>query len=108
MATIKYTKNTFVKEDLSIEIGNPKNVFLRGKNPYDNLDTYFGIWENNNTLMIVTIISYRTIDYKRYLSTNLHTENDIKHYLECNKNVIPISKEEFKKQIDYIKEIFEI
>ena len=105
---IKYTKSNFAKVEQSIEIEDTKNVFLRGKNPYDNLDTYFGIWANNNTLMIVTIISYRTIDYKRYLSTNLHTENDIKHYLEYNNNVVSISKDEFKKQLDFIKNIFKI
>ena len=105
---IQYTKSAFIKENQTIEIKNPKNVFLKGKNPYDNLDTYFGIWENNGTLVIVTIISYRTIDYKRYLSTNLHTENDIKHYLEYNNNVVSISKDEFRKQLDFIKNIFKI
>lgn len=105
---IRYTKNNYVKEENSIDIEDTKNVFLKGKNPYDGLDTYFGIWENNNTLVIVTIISFRTIDYKQYLSTDLHTENDIKHYLEYNKNVISISKDEFKKQLDFIKKIFRI
>lgn len=105
---IRYTKSDYVREENSIDIKDTKNVFLKGKNPYDGLDTYFGIWENNNTLVIVNIISYRTIGYKRYLNTNLHTECDIRKYLEDNKSVISISRKEFKKQLDHIKEIFEI
>ena len=105
--TIQYTKSAFIKENKTIEIENPKNVFLKGKNPYDNLDTYFGIWINKGNIVIVSIISYRVISYKRYLGTNLHTEQDIREYLENNNTVLPISKEKFKEQLDYIKDIFE-
>ena len=44
---IEYEKCNFSKEQCNIEIKDLKNVFLKGKNPFDNLDTYFGIWVNN-------------------------------------------------------------
>ena len=105
---IEYKNNNIKRESKKIEIENTKNVFLKGKNPYDGLDTYFGIWNNNNTLVIVTIISWRTIYYERYLNTSVYTACDIKKYLEQNKNVKVITKAEFKKQIDNIRSIMEI
>ena len=72
------------------------------------MNTYFGVWINNNTLSIVTIISWRTISYKSYLNTNLSTKNDIQEYLNNNKNVTIITRDEFKEQIDNIKSILEI
>ena len=79
---IEYETSKYVKEIHKIEIEDTKNVFLQGKNMWDNQDTFFGIWPNNNGLSIVTIISYRTIAYKHYLSTNLSTTNDIKEYFK--------------------------
>lgn len=105
---IEYETSKYVKEIHKIEIEDTKNVFLQEKNMWDNQDTFFGIWPNNNGLSIVTIISYRTIAYKHYLSTNLSTTNDIQEYFKNSNNVKIISKEQFKKQIDYIKTIFEI
>lgn len=105
---IEYETSKFVKEKKQLEIPDTKNIFLSGKNPYDGLDTYFGIWNNKNTLVIVTIISWRTIYFERYLNTNLYTDSDIKKYLEQNKNVKVITKAEFKKQIDNIRSIMEI
>lgn len=83
-------------------------MFLKGKNTLDNLPTYFGIWDNNGCLSIVTIISYRTITYKYYLNTKLPMESDIQNYLKFNDNIEVISKDEFKSQIEFIKEIMEI
>ncbi len=105
---IEYETSKYVKENQRIEIPDTKNVFLKGKNPYDGLDTYFGIWNNNNTLVIVTIISWRTIYYERYLNTSVYTACNIKKYLEQNENVKVITKAEFKKQIDNIRSIMEI
>lgn len=105
---IKYENNKYVKEMKEFEIEDPKNVFLQGTNPYDGLDTYFGIWKNNNTLVIVTIISYRNISYECWLNTNLYTEGEIKKYLRENNNVKTITKNEFKEQIDHIRSIIEI
>ena len=78
---IEYEKNKYVTEIKQLEITDSKNVFLKGKNMYDNLPTYFGIWENNGGLSIVTIIRYCIISYKYYLSTNLSTVCDIQEYL---------------------------
>ena len=105
---IEYETSKYVKENKQIEIPDTKNVFLKGKNPYDNMNTYFGVWINNNTLSIVTIISWRTISYKSYLNTNLSTKNDIQEYLNNNKNVTIITRDEFKEQIDNNKSILEI
>ena len=104
----EYETSKYVKEIKKIEISDTKNVFLKGKNILDNLPTYFGIWINNGGISIVTIISYRNISYKYYLTTNLPTEYDIKEYLKFSEHIENISKEEFEKQIDIIKEIMEI
>lgn len=105
---IEYAKNKYVTEIKQLEIKDSKNVFLKGKNMYDNLPTYFGIWENNGGLSIVTIIRYCIISYKYYLSTNLSTVCDIQEYLKNSNNVEIINKDEFKEQINYIRSIFKI
>lgn len=105
---IEYQMSKYVKEKKQLEIADTHNIFLSGKNPYDNLPTYFGIWTNKNTLVIVTIISWRTISYKRYLNTNLSTKSDVQEYLEHNKNVQIITRDEFREQIQNIKSIIEI
>ena len=97
---IEYEKNKYVTEIKQLEITDSKNVFLKGKNMYDNLPTYFGIWENNGGLSIVTIIRYCIISYKYYLSTNLSTVCDIQEYLKNSNNVEIINKDEFKEQIE--------
>ena len=105
---IEYEKYTMSKENGRIEIENTKNVFLKGNNPFDNLDTYFGIWTNNNGLSIITIISYHTITYKHYMNANLSTICDIQEYLKNNNDVKIIQKEQFEKQINHIRTIFKI
>ena len=105
---IEYEKYTMSKGNGKIEIENTKNVFLKGKNPFDNLDTYFGIWSNNSGLSIITIISYRTIRYKHYMNANLSTICDIKEYLKNNNDVKIIQQEQFEKQINHIRTIFKI
>lgn len=105
---IEYETSKYVKETKKIEIKDTKNVFLKGNNIFDGLDTYFGIWVNNKKLSIVTIISYRTITYKHFLNENLSTLCDIQEYLKHNDNVIIIEKKEFEKQINHVKSIFKI
>ncbi len=105
---IEYETRKFVDEKRQFNIEDSKNVFLKGINPYDNLPTYFGIWENDNKLSIVSIISYRNIKYGCYLNTNLSTESDIKEYLRYNDNVKIITKDEFKEQIQKINSILRI
>lgn len=105
---IEYETRKFIDEKRQLNIEDSKNVFLKGTNPYDGLPTYFGIWQNNNKLSIVTIISYRNIKYASYLNTSLSTENDIKEYLRYNNNVKIIAKDEFKKQIQHINSILRI
>ena len=105
---IKYTTSEYKTETRELEIEDTKNVFLQGTNPYDGLPTYFGIWQNKGTPVIVTIISWRTINYKRYLSTAVSPECDIKDYLNHNIDVKNISRDEFKKEISNIQKILEI
>ncbi len=105
---IKYETSNLVKERRKLDIEDTKNVFLKGTNPYDGLSSYFGIWTNEGYIVIVTIISWRNVNYKCYLNKNLSTENDIKEYLKYNKNVKIISKDEFKEQIDNIRKILKI
>lgn len=105
---IEYEKYKILNKNDKIEIENTKSVFLKGKNPYDKLDTYFGIWTSSNSLSIVTIISYNTIKYKHYMNTNLSTISDIQEYLKNNDNVQIIKKSQFKEQIKYIASIFKI
>lgn len=105
---IEYEISKYVKETHKISIEDTKNVFLKGKDPFDNLNTYFGIWINDNTLSIVTIIRWRTINYKCYLNVNIPTTNLIQEYLSNNKNVEIISRDEFKEQIERITSILKI
>lgn len=105
---IEYETRKFVGEKKQLNIEDSKNVFLKGTNPYDGLSTYFGIWENDDKLSIVTIISYRNIKYECYLNKALSTESDIREYLMYNNNVKTITKDEFKEQIQYISSILRI
>ena len=105
---IEYETCKYISEQRKIEIEDPKNVFLEGRNIYDNLPTYFGIWLNDGRLSIVTIISYRTISYKSYLNPNLSTKCDIQEYLKNSKDVRVIGKSEFKEQIKHITTILKI
>lgn len=105
---IEYEKSKYVKEKSQIEIKDTKNVFLKGTNPYDGLNTYFGIWTKNDGLAIVNITSWRNISYKYYLDKNMSTKVDIELYLQHSNNIKVISKEEFKKEIDHVRSILEI
>ncbi len=105
---IEYETDEYIKQVHKIEIEDTKNVFLCGKNSYYNMDSFFGIWVNDNTLSIVTIIGYRTINYKCYLNTNISTKADIQEYLRYSKEVRVISRDEFKEQIKQINEILKI
>ena len=105
---IDYKVGKYIYENQKIEIEDQRNVFLKGTNPYDGLSTYFGIWENENGLAIVTIISSRNISYEYSRDRAIHTESNIKDYLERNLNVKVISKQEFKQKLDSIQKIIEI
>ena len=105
---IKYTTSKFINETKTIEIEDTKNIFLQGKNPYDNTNTYFGILENEQYLVIATIISNRSISYSYSTNKSVYTEADIKLYLHNNNNVTKISKDQFQEQLYKIKEIIKI
>lgn len=105
---IEYETSKFVKETKTIEIEDTKNVFLKGTNPYDGLSTYFGIWRNEEYLVIVTLISGRTISYEYSRSKSIFTEADIRKYLEHNKNVQMISKDAFIAELNKFKQIIKI
>jgi len=105
---IEYETSKYISEKHKIEIEDTQNVFLKGRNIFDNLPTYFGIWLHDGCLSIITIISYRTINYKYYLNPNLSTKCDIQEYLKNSKDVKIIEKSEFKEQIDNITTILKI
>ena len=105
---IEYETSKYIKEKQKIAINDTKNVFLQGTNPYDGLSTYFGIWINNNYLVIANLISGRNISYEYTSNKNIYTECDIKKYLESNKNVKVISKDDFTKQLLKVVKILEI
>ena len=58
---IKYETSKYIKEKAQIEITDTKNVFLKGTNPYDGLNTYLGIWNKEKGIAIVNITSWRNI-----------------------------------------------
>ncbi len=99
---IKYEIDKFIKEISQIEIEDDKNVFIRGRNPYDGLNTYFGIWSNEEYIVIVTLISDRNVSYDYSLNKNIDTEKYIKKYLEFNRNAEIISKEEFNERLQKV------
>ncbi len=105
---INYETSKYVKEKCQMEIEDTKNIFLQGTNPYDGLNTYFGIWTTENSLIIATLISGRNVRYESYINRNLYTESDIREFLTNNNNVKIISKDIFKEQINNIKSILEI
>ena len=105
---IEYIESHYINKNHKIEIEDTKNVFLKGKNIYDNLPTYFGVWLNDGCLSIVTIISYRTINYKSYMNPNISTKYDIQEYLKNSKDVVVIEKDQFKEQINHITKILKI
>lgn len=105
---IEYEKNKHTTETFKFEIEDIKNVFLQGNNMWDNVNSYFGIWESNNRVTVVTITGYKTINYDYCFDTGFSTICYIKEYLGKNNNVKIISKEEFKEQIDHIRKRLEI
>lgn len=105
---IEYETSKYITEKQKIEIEDTKNVFLQGVNPYDGLNTYFGIWSNENGLSIVTLISNRCVSYEYSKNKSIHTECDIKKYLADNRKVKLIPKEIFIEQLNRIKEIIKI
>ena len=101
--TIEYSIKKYIKETMSIDIVDTKNVFLKGKNIYDNTTTYFGIWDNGEEIVIAILVKNRYIYYTTSKIKSVFTEEDIKEYLSENKNVTVISREEFKENLDRIK-----
>lgn len=105
---IEYKTRKNVTEKKQLEIEDTKNVFLKGNNPYDALPSYFGIWENRNYLVIITITGLRYMNYQYYVNNDISTNIDIKNYLEYNENVKIVTRDEFKEQIQHIKMLLEI
>lgn len=105
---IEYRTSKYVTKEKQLEIEDTKNVFLQGTNPYDGLSTYFGIWENEECLVMATLKNDRKVSYEYSTNKHVHTECDIKGFLESSKNVKLISKEAFKKQLARINKILEI
>ena len=105
---IKYKTGNYEYKNNEIEIDDTKNCFLKGTNPYDGLDTFLGIWINNNKLIIAELISYRTISYQCWLSTSLYTESEIIKFCEHSKNVKIILKDDFKLELDRAKAILDM
>ncbi len=108
MTIIEYEKSKFIKEKRDFELVDTKNIFLKGYNSYDGIKTFFGIWQNKEYLVIVTIISNRTISYEYSLNKGIYTDNYIREYLENNDYVESISKEEFKEKFENILKKLEI
>lgn len=105
--TIQYETNEYTKVAHEIDIPDFKNVFFRGKNPYDGSTTYFGIWSNERFLVIATIgKNYISYDYS--VKQSIYTEVDIKKYLQNNANVEIITKEKFKEQLNMFNAIVAI
>ena len=96
---IEYQVSRYIEENKEIDIEDTKNVFLKGIDPYNGLNTYFGIWSNEECIVIATITSNRCISYEYSLDKSIYTENDIKKYLEKNNNVVAISKDTFVEQL---------
>ena len=105
---VEYEVKKLCIEHKRIYIEDEYNVFLKGTNPYDGLDTYFGMWKNNDYFVIVTLISNRNISYQSYRTIPANTEKDIKEFLEHNRNVDIISKDQFQEQINKIRKIINI
>lgn len=105
---IEYKPSKVIKMNNKLEITDTKNVFLKGKNPDNWFDTFFGIWPNDRGLVVITIIGWHTIKCKCYLDSNVSTNGDIQMYLENNKDVEIIPKEDFKFQIENMRSVMEI
>lgn len=106
---ISYETDKYIKEQHQMEIQDTKNVFLQGRCRYSRLVSYFGIWSNNNYLVIVTLRNNNCINYTFYSKDqNPCTETYIRQYLEENVNVDFISKDIFKEQLQKISLVLEI
>ena len=104
---IEYIESHYINKNHKIEIEDTKNVFLKGKSSYDEIDTYFGIWTNEKYLIIASI-NDRIIRYSYSLNKNSDTECDINNFLKCNSDIKKISREEFKMELDKIISKFEM
>ena len=108
MTTIEYEKSKFVKEKKYLKLEDTKNLFFSGKNSNNGQNTFFGIWENENYLVIVTLLGNDKISYEYSKDKNIYTDNYIKEYLENNNYIDGISKGVFKKQFQNILRKLEI
>lgn len=105
---IKYKTSEYREVMHEMEIEDDKNLFLQGRNKYDGLNTYFGIWRNKDYLVIATLISGHTISYEYYSMHNICTDNNIEKFMEHSRDVKCISKDEFAKELKRVISILEI
>ena len=105
---INYYADTFYKEERILEVKNPKNVFLKGKERFSSKNTLFGIWDNKEGLIIVTIKDQKEIRYDYSCDKNIYTECDIRQYLQQNEDVVKITKQEFKNVLKKTRKLIKI
>ena len=105
---IEYETSKYVTKKQKIEIEDTKNVFLQGVNPYDGLNTYFGIWTDERYLIIATLTSNRNISYSYSVNKNVYTNADIRQFLKFNHDIKIITKNEFKEQLQKAISIIKI
>ena len=105
---MKYNESKYISKEKTIEIENPRNVFLKGTNIFDGLNTYLGIWINGEYLVKVTIMRSNCVYYEYLQEEYVSPESTINKYLEYNQDITTISREDFEKQLDKLKTIINI
>lgn len=104
MTKLSYEKPRVVMEQCEFEIEDDKNVFLEGYCE-DGQPCYFGVWQSNKGLRIVTITNHNDIKVQYSLYKSGYVNVDIKKFLSSHNNVNYISKEILFKEINDIKSL---
>lgn len=98
---ITYHKKNIETKENRIKIENTRDCYLCGRTETYNTSTLFGSFINEKGLVIIDI-EHDCISYTTSTNTSEYTESYIKRYLERNNNVQIISKEQFKKEYNFI------
>ena len=107
MEKITVSKETKQTENISIEVENVKNCYLKGNDSLNGITNYLGIWTDKQGLKIVKIENQKTINIDSCINKNIYVDSDIKQFMKNNKKVEVISKEIFRKELDRIISILQ-
>lgn len=102
MEKIVVSREIKTNKDIELEIEDIRNVFLKGRDIHRNTNELLGIWIDKQGLKIVSILNQSAISIDCNRNVSVSTRVDIECFLKNHNNVVEISKEEFRKELNRI------